>query len=116
MPLIRCLLKENDWLYLPAGYWHSTEAKDESISISIGLTTRTGIDVYDLLRVRLLDELRWRQRLPVLGTAAAMSQSELVATYAACFRELADDFARQLTDPRVIVDLVRCLASPGTKR
>ncbi len=37
MPVYRCLLQAGDWLYIPNGYWHRTQAGEESISLSIGI-------------------------------------------------------------------------------
>lgn len=64
-PVYSCTLQPGDWLYLPAGYWHRTEALEESISLSIGVSMPTGVDLFDFLRSKLLTSLRWQQRLPV---------------------------------------------------
>ena len=67
MPVMRCSLAAGDWLYIPAGYWHRTRAGEESISLSIGVLSATALDVFDFLRIRLVDSLAWRQRLPPPG-------------------------------------------------
>jgi 50S ribosomal protein L16 3-hydroxylase len=64
MPLMKCLLAPGDWLYIPAGYWHCTHSREESISLSVGLHSATAIDLYDFVRPKLLESIRWRQRLP----------------------------------------------------
>lgn|GEM_PF-2375840 len=33
----RCWLKEGDWLYIPAGYWHKAQAVTESWHMSVGV-------------------------------------------------------------------------------
>src|SRR5204862_57834 len=71
MPVLRCHLLAGDWLYIPAGYWHRTQAGEESISLSVGVLAATAVDVYDFLRREVLASLRWRKRLPVAGRASA---------------------------------------------
>jgi ribosomal protein L16 Arg81 hydroxylase len=72
MPVMRCLLRPGDWLYIPAGYWHATRAgADESVSLSVGVLSTSAIEVYDFLRRSLLSSLLWRcsrrgQRLTAL--------------------------------------------------
>lgn len=36
-PEIRCLLKEGDWLYIPAGVWHKARAITDSFHLSVGV-------------------------------------------------------------------------------
>lgn len=36
-PVIECTLIRGDWLYVPRGWWHTTRALDDSLSISIGV-------------------------------------------------------------------------------
>jgi ribosomal protein L16 Arg81 hydroxylase len=113
MPLQRATLAAGDWLYIPPGYWHRTEAGDESISLSIGIQSRTGIDVFDFLRPRLLDSLRWRERLPPAGAASRKSQDELVAAYSARFTELGKDFADLLRRPELVREFLAAVANSG---
>ena len=48
MPVLRCSLRAGDWLYVPGGYWHRTEAADEeSVSLSVGLLPACAIDAFD---------------------------------------------------------------------
>lgn len=63
MPLLRCDLAAGDWLYLPGGYWHRTTAQSDSLSLSVGVMTATGLDIWDFVRARLCTSLRWRQRV-----------------------------------------------------
>jgi 50S ribosomal protein L16 3-hydroxylase len=99
MPLMHCSLKAGDWLYIPGGYWHRTAAVEESISLSVGVAAPTGLDAFDFLRTRLVESLRWRQRLPPAGAARATTDRELVESYAAHFSELGRDLAKLLADP-----------------
>ena len=98
-PMQKCLLHAGDWLYVPAGYWHSTFAPEESISISVGLLTQTGLSVLDYVTLQLAESMLWRQRLPVSGTAASLNSEELQGKYRSRFEELAGDLARLLTQP-----------------
>jgi 50S ribosomal protein L16 3-hydroxylase len=93
MPLLRCTLTAGDWLYIPGGYWHATRAGDESISLSVGVLSPTGMDAFDFLRGQLLESLRWRQRLPSLGAATGVGEEELVCRYRELFAELGRDLA-----------------------
>jgi 50S ribosomal protein L16 3-hydroxylase len=98
MPMLECALRAGDWLYIPSGYWHMAKAPKDSVSLSVGLMAPSGIDAFDFLRRRLLGELRWRQRLPLVGAASPCSPDERLALYHARFRELAEDLARLLGD------------------
>jgi ribosomal protein L16 Arg81 hydroxylase len=102
MPLINCLLSAGDWLYIPNGYWHMAKAKEESISLAVGVLTASALDVFDFLRGRLLDSLRWRQRLPCSGDASPQSIDEQVANCGAIFADLGADLDRMLNDENFI--------------
>lgn len=102
MPVIHCRLEAGDWLYIPAGYWHSTRAETESLSLSVGVRSAAAIDVYDFVRRELLASLEWRQRLPPAGTASAMSEDELVQAHAAVLRRLGEQVAGLLADEEVL--------------
>ena len=69
MPLYRCQLAAGDWLYIPHGYWHRTHSQERSISLSIGINSPSGLDLFDHLRQHLLQSLLWRQRLPPQGSS-----------------------------------------------
>jgi ribosomal protein L16 Arg81 hydroxylase len=97
MPVLRCTLAAGDWLYVPGGYWHSTRAVEESISLSVGVLSATAMDAFDFLRGRLLSSLRWRQRLPPAGAASPLSAEELVRHYQEVFTELGHDLATLLS-------------------
>jgi ribosomal protein L16 Arg81 hydroxylase len=109
MPVMKCTLGPGDWLYIPAGYWHVASADADSISLAVGLQTPTALDVLDLVRQRLLNSLRWRQRLPVTGTACPCPPAELRSQLQSLLSELADDLRQQLSDP----DLTEQLLDPG---
>lgn len=107
MPLLRCTLAAGDWLYIPTGYWHKTEAGSaESVSLSVGIGAASAMEVYDFLRSRLLDSLRWRQRLTCLGTAATKSDEELKQELLSVFQDLGADLARLLGDETLVSDFL----------
>jgi ribosomal protein L16 Arg81 hydroxylase len=104
MPLMRCSLAAGDWLYIPAGYWHSTQAGEESISLSVGLKMPAAIDLFDALRPRLLDSLRWRQRLPLAGDLQTGSEQQRLADLRALAANLAEDLTRQMIEDEFLRD------------
>jgi ribosomal protein L16 Arg81 hydroxylase len=106
MPLIKCQLNAGDWLDIPSGYWHMGAASETAISLAIGVTPRTGIDLLDHLRPALLDSLLWRQRLPVLGQAATMSDEQLQEALLQVTKELGDDFKRLIAKPSFLESLM----------
>jgi 50S ribosomal protein L16 3-hydroxylase len=101
MPLFRCTLQAGDWLYIPHGYWHKTESRELSISLSIGLNSPTGLTVYDALRQDLLDSLRWRQRLP---SPLAKSDEEYQQELRAHLQELGSDLQKIMNSPRFLAN------------
>jgi ribosomal protein L16 Arg81 hydroxylase len=108
MPLVRCTLAAGDWLYIPSGWWHRTEAGEESISLSIGVLAATAIDVYDFLRTRLVDSLRWRQRLPACGGVVPAEDGEAMAgRYRELFRELGADLAKEFQRAEMAQEFLR---------
>ncbi|MEQ8785807.1 MAG: cupin domain-containing protein [Pirellulaceae bacterium] len=108
MPLMKCLLSAGDWIYIPAGYWHLAEAKGDEVSISlaVGVMSRTAVEVFDRLRRRVLDSLLWRQRLPVVGEAAAESEAALRAQYRTLLAQLGDDLKALLQRDELLDELL----------
>jgi 50S ribosomal protein L16 3-hydroxylase len=114
MPLVRCELAAGDWLYIPSGYWHMATAGEMALSLAIGVQPRTGIDLFDFFRSRVVESLFWRQRLPVAGAAAALSEDELRAAYTELLQQFGREFAKLATDSRVVESfLAELRASPG---
>jgi 50S ribosomal protein L16 3-hydroxylase len=94
MPLWRCELKAGDWLYIPSGYWHKAEASELAISLAIGIAPRTTLDLIDVLRRELRESLFGRQRLPVCGAAASLSDGELIDAYAELIQSIGAQICR----------------------
>ena len=101
MPLSRCELAAGDWLYIPSGYWHKGDAREASISLAIGVMAPAALDVFDFLRGKLLNSLRWRQRLPISGEASG-DADKTRAAYSELFLELAADAAKELRDEALV--------------
>jgi ribosomal protein L16 Arg81 hydroxylase len=95
--VMECALDAGDWLYIPAGYWHATEAKELSISLSVGVMSPTAIDLLDMLRPLLVESLRWRQRLPLTSELSGVSDAEARERLRSILADLGADLARRLT-------------------
>lgn len=116
MPLAKCLLSAGDWLYVPHGYWHKADAREASFSLAVGVMSPTALDLLDFLRRRLPEAIRWRQRLPVVGAAARLTDDELLSQSGELFAELGADLGRLLRDERLVRDWVdwrRRTSAPG---
>jgi 50S ribosomal protein L16 3-hydroxylase len=96
-PVMACRLEAGDWLYIPSGYWHATEAHEESISLSVGIRPVTGVDLFDALRGRVAASMLWRQRLPMNGVFSGQSVEERTTAIRELCVQLADDLSAQLT-------------------
>lgn len=107
MPLMRCLLAAGDWLYIPCGYWHRAEAHEMSLSLAVGVMAPSAIQVFDALRLRLLDSLLWRQRLPVAPGGNSQENQELREHYRTLLAQLSDDLQRRLSDERLLNELLK---------
>jgi 50S ribosomal protein L16 3-hydroxylase len=115
MPVFKCLLTAGDWLYIPSGYWHMGAASETAISLSIGVMPRSGIDLLDHFRRQAVESLLWRQRLPVLGTAAALDDDQLRALLLEMADQLSADFARSVTKKSFVDSLITHLRREMTK-
>ncbi len=98
-PVMHCTLSAGDWLYIPAGYWHRTQAQSESLSLSIGIACPTGIDVGRFLQTVLPQRLLWRMRLPPVEDCLRGREGTLAA-YRNHFKGLATDLSDVLGDER----------------
>ena len=114
MPLSRCLLSAGDWLYIPHGYWHKADAKEASFSLAVGVMSPSALDLFDFLRQRLPESIRWRQRLPVVGAASPLSAEDLLEQHQELLAELGADLARLFRDEKLAVDWIRSRQSPAS--
>lgn len=95
MPLMKCELSAGDWLYIPHGYWHKGDAKSDSISLAVGVMAATGLDVLDFARERLVESIRWRQRLPMFGEDFSQALTEILS-------ELGRELSGLFSDPTFV--------------
>jgi ribosomal protein L16 Arg81 hydroxylase len=94
-PTWSCELRPSDWLYIPAGWWHSARGVGgDSMTLAIGIMMPPAIEVLDQLRKELLASVIWRQRLPTLGTAGPATAED----YQSLLKDLGRDLARTLAD------------------
>ena len=118
MPLMNCTLSAGDWLYIPGGYWHRAESREDSISVAIGMMATTALDVLDFVRRRLPGSLVWRQRLPVMTAAAGEHAEDARRQYAALCEQLGHDLLGKLVNPKTAADFIEIrrqrLESEGT--
>jgi 50S ribosomal protein L16 3-hydroxylase len=109
MPLLTVNLAAGDMLYVPCGYWHRADASksaEAAISLAVGVMSRTGVDVFDFLRRRVVESLLWRQRLPIVGPASPMSAEESEAAYRELFEQLGQDLQKMLGDRRLVEEFL----------
>lgn len=88
-----------DWLYIPRGFWHTTEALEDALSISVGLLPPTPLDVLDFLRAELSQSPEWRQRFPPLGSASQIPDAERFDVAREIVGGIATQLSRSLTSP-----------------
>ena len=115
-PMLTCVLRPGDWLYVPTGWWHAAQGLEgDSITLAIGLMTPSALQFLDFLRRELAGQVVWRQRLPGGGAAAGWSDEERLAFHRSMLKDLASDLARLLRDETLLERFVLSLRSdPGT--
>jgi ribosomal protein L16 Arg81 hydroxylase len=66
-PELQCTLNKGDVLYIPKGHWHYALAADEpSLHLTLGLFTKTGIDLLNWLVDEFRDDVLVRGELPLV--------------------------------------------------
>jgi ribosomal protein L16 Arg81 hydroxylase len=115
MPLARCELAAGDWPYIPSGYWHKATSRELALSLAIGVQPRTGIDLVDFVRQKLLDSLRWRERLPVAGRGSNLTDAQLDEAYRERIAALAGDLARELANHGLATQLIAHLRTDARR-
>lgn len=83
-------MKPGSVLFMPRGTWHYTESRDSSLSASIIVRTPAAFEcALEALRLRLLQDVRWRRPLyGAWGDAAQAGEAQ------ASWRSLMQDWAR----------------------
>lgn len=112
MPALHCQLNEGDWLYIPSGYWHRTQADAASISLSVGVRAWTALDLFDALRPVLAESILWRQRLPSL-TATGTAADGLGQNLKDLAESLSADLAQQFQSPAFLQNAIGHFRSGG---
>ncbi len=112
MPLMRARLRAGDLLYVPCGYWHrgmAASGDETAVSISIGLASRTALDLLDQLRPQLLESLIFRQRLPLAATSDpdAIESQSLKTTYRHLLAQVACELSSLLQSESLLKQLVQ---------
>lgn len=87
-PVQEHLLEPGDCLYIPAGWWHTAEASEPSISLSAGVLAPSLVEVLGKLCAELAREPRWRRRLPPIGRAAPISDGQRLEAWSQSLAEL----------------------------
>lgn len=111
-PVATVPLKEGDWLYVPAGWWHDTRADSESISLSIGLLTPSWLDLLSFVGARFAGDATWRARLPALGHASPLEDAEKLQHARQLLVELAQRIEASARDPRFVASVLMRTAGP----
>lgn len=98
-------LKAGDWLYIPAGWWHKAESPDEdSMHISLGVFSKSAVDVLPVVARELASNPFWRTRFPLYHHFA--TPDEEVAFYQEGLKEMGKDIADKLSKPEFIKSLI----------
>lgn len=84
-------LKPGSVLFVPRGYWHSTEASGDALALNFTFTAPTWLDLFTAaLRGRLAQSPEWR------ATADGVSSSERRGEAEAQFNQLLQDLVKDL--------------------
>lgn len=102
---INVTLKKGDWLYIPAGWWHEARTSDEaSMHISLGVLSRSAVDIIPYLQKELALNPSWRTRFPLYQTFS--SEEEEISFYEDGFKELGNHLIKVMSDPHFIKNLL----------
>jgi ribosomal protein L16 Arg81 hydroxylase len=96
-PIEAHVLSPGDCLYIPSGYWHVAEAEEESVTVSLGVLAPSPLDALALVSAELARDPKWRRRLPAIGRATPMTESERQSAWRACLAELAKELDGRLS-------------------
>ncbi|HEX2254498.1 MAG TPA: cupin domain-containing protein [Thermoanaerobaculia bacterium] len=90
-PIHRVTLRSGDLLYLPRGYPHRAEARDEpSVHVALGVVTTTWVDVFAKALTGLAEDPAFRRSLPAGTLADPAGWSTLEDDFRALCRRFAD--------------------------
>jgi Uncharacterized conserved protein len=73
----KIVLKPGSLLFVPRGYWHSTDAQEDALSLNFTFTAATWIDLFQAaLRSRLSLSEEWRATADGVSSAQTRAQAE----------------------------------------
>ena len=105
---VNVTLKEGDWLYIPAGWWHQAHTTDEeSMHISLGVLSKTALNILPLLIKELAQNSSWRTRLPLYKEFTSLDAE--IEFYQEGMEGLAKILVAKMSNPQVIKDLLSAL-------
>lgn len=105
---INVTLKEGDWLYIPAGWWHEAYTTDEpSMHISLGVLSRSAVDIIPFLQKALAQNPSWRTRFPLYQKFE--SPEDEITFYEEGFKHLGEHISTLMTDKTFIKNLLENL-------
>jgi 50S ribosomal protein L16 3-hydroxylase len=75
----RCDLRPGSVIFLPAGFWHATRAREASLSVTFGLRAPRWLDLLrDALMARLAESADWRE--PAFGVRGSKDERAAART------------------------------------
>ncbi len=90
------LLEEGDVLYLPAGHWHVTSAKEFSLALTFSMQFQKPFDlIFETLRTKLQRNPAWRSTFPPVWNPN-MKINEVPSEISNIFESLIQDLKKQL--------------------
>lgn len=102
---IEITLVAGDWLYIPAGWWHRAwTVEEDSMHISLGVMSKTAIDILPILIKKLSQNSFWRTRLPLHQKFS--NEEEEIAFYQEGMQELSKDLVKNLTELKGIGEIL----------
>lgn len=104
-PYLSCTLHPGDVLYIPRGHWHYAVAcESPSLHLTLGIHSKTGIDLLEWLVNELRQQEGWRKSLPLKHEATSIHQH---------LTPLLQTLSNSLTDPTLGEQYQRYLDSLG---
>ena len=85
-------LEPGSMLFVPRGYWHSTEAEGDALALNFTFSQPTWVDLFTTaLRSRLLLSPEWRELADGVGSAVASRRERGTAEFDALLADLVSD-------------------------
>ncbi|HLT23091.1 MAG TPA: cupin domain-containing protein, partial [Bacteriovoracaceae bacterium] len=105
---VNVTLKAGDWLYIPSGWWHQAQTRDEeSMHISLGVLSTSAVNILSHLQKELALNPSWRTRLPLHKEFA--SPEDEISFYQEGMIGLGKHITEKMADPKFIKSLLNSL-------